>query len=240
MANVNLVKKRNVKSVVWTYLGLKADEWQTFCRGEAHAGVQDVQEGCDVQRRRYDKPIHPSSRCSSQSVQGGIKRGREFEGKREDTLPTYTCCCDFKNYAVQSKVCISTQVELHSRVQSCKDMQPYFTVEQEGFKRLVHKLNPQYSLPSQKCTWTCHWKRHTVTHFCGVKLIASPSRLYTRHKCTIGASLQCRGYHCGPFSQPPNTRSREHTGISSKKLGVTLKHSLSSHLYCFTIDSVLY
>ena len=31
-----------------------------------------------------------------------------------------------------------------------KDMQPVYTVEKSGFKFLVSKLNPRYSLPSRK------------------------------------------------------------------------------------------
>ena len=31
-----------------------------------------------------------------------------------------------------------------------KDMQPLYTVEKAGFKHLVSKLNPKYSLPSRR------------------------------------------------------------------------------------------
>ena len=83
------------------------------------------------------------------------KRHQKRQGvsrEREVTLLTYTCCCDPKGMQYNLKSAQAQELNCAVGYNVAKDMQPYFIIEQEGFKRLVQKLNPQYSLPSCKCT----------------------------------------------------------------------------------------
>ncbi len=73
-------------------------------------------------------------------------------GPRGKKIPTQTkIACAFANcvpYDKQSK----GWNELMEAVAFClaKDMLPFQTVEKEGFKRMIHKLDPRYNMPSRK------------------------------------------------------------------------------------------
>ena len=127
-STLNLVTKKNAKSVVWQYFGLEADkkniqnqklEDQPVCR-KCYKWVR-AKHGNTSNLLSHLHANHPNKYTEASKL---IQKGESSRLPRE------------LNRAVDYFL--------------AKDMQPLYTVEKAGFKHLVSKLNLKYSLPSQR------------------------------------------------------------------------------------------
>lgn len=141
-----LVKKPNTKSIVWNYFGLKAnenniplpeEEEKPVCR-TCKKGVP-AKGGNTSNLLTHLRDHHPdlhaeavphtshSARCQP-TLQEVVDKSKKYDPKSSRAQEL--------NRAVAYYI--------------AKDMQSLYTVEKSGFKHLIHKLDPKYSLPSRK------------------------------------------------------------------------------------------
>ena len=149
-AGTNLVKKRNTKSPVWIYFGLRATEDgavmidgidRPVCRtcGKAvHA-----KGGNTTNLYQHLQEHHPALYMEVSP------RMKKHEGPNLSTQPTIEASIarstKYSRDSPQHKD-ITRAVAYHIG----KDGVPIYTVEKPGFKHMIHKLNPRYELPSRK------------------------------------------------------------------------------------------
>ena len=155
---LQLVRKKNTRSPVWDYFGLKADENGEPIPDLMHSPVCK-QCGKNVAASRGNttnlfshlrdnhtelyNEIAPS--CPSTVKQLGANSSSKQQ-TTQHLMPLVNTSLVTK-YIPES---LEAQEVNHAVAYFlAKDLQPFSTVEKSGFRRLVSKLNPRYQLPSK-------------------------------------------------------------------------------------------
>ena len=143
-----LVKKSEVKSMIWNYFGVKGDESGKPVKEDIDKPVCKMCKKPVLAKRSnttnlfhhlqehnsdvYSEIVPSSNKVckpkqKQQTLQQVINKGKKYKAK-------------------SSRLC-----ELNKAVAYylAKDMQPLYAVERPGFKKLVAKLDPKYALPSR-------------------------------------------------------------------------------------------
>ena len=161
-SGINLVKKKNSKSIVWDYFGLKAEddglvlkdnEARPVCRTCYKQIMCKGGNTSNLFSHLRDK--HPALyKEANQGKTAATVVASSSSGaasSRAVARPVGTLPAAIKRHQPYSSDSPRTK-DLNKAVAYylAKDMQPYYTVEKPGFKNLVSKLNPCYKLPLRK------------------------------------------------------------------------------------------
>ena len=149
---LNLVKKKNTKSIVWNYFGIKADENGVQIPGEESRPICRTCHKTVLSKGGNTSNLfvhlrdgHPALYKEATKTQAKPSKGKEKEGRQ----PTLEATMERGSYYdPRSKQ--AQELDHAVAYYLAKDMQPYYTVERPGFKKMVSKLNPLYKLPSRK------------------------------------------------------------------------------------------
>ena len=110
-----------------------------------------VQKHCNIERGKYVKLISPPQAAAPGSVRGVSKSPADARKPKQSRLVQHgiaeslASCTPYDRKSKRWK-------DITQAVTIClaKDMMPIQTVEKEGFKQLVKKLDPRYTLPKRK------------------------------------------------------------------------------------------
>ena len=151
-STINLVQKKNAKSEIWRYFGMKANRKTIPVAG---AESKPTCKTCykDVPSKGGNTTIlfghlqdqHPTLYKEAMKVYKKTRSGRANGA----TVNTLQSCIDKTSYYDPT----SNQAREKNKAVAyflAKDMQAYHTVECQGFKSIVSKLNLKYNLPSRK------------------------------------------------------------------------------------------
>ena len=149
-AGVNLVKKRNTKSIVWTYFGIKATEdglpieaeqERPLCRPCGRAVL--AKGGNTTNLFQHLREHHPDL-----YAEASPKITRKSESSSSTQLSLTESIAKTTKYSRSSP----QAYELNRAVAYylAKDAVPLYTIEKPGFRQMIAKINPKYDLPSRK------------------------------------------------------------------------------------------
>ena len=148
MAEQNLLKMKGSKSVVWNYFGLQANENGVV--------LQEVED--EPMCRTCKKSVRAKSGNTSNllahlrdhhaDLYAEASKGKQSKGESSKQPSLREALKRSMLYSRHSAE--ATTLNKAVAYFLAKDMQPVYTVEKSGFKFLVSKLNPRYSLPSRK------------------------------------------------------------------------------------------
>ena len=160
---ITLVKKKNAKSIVWNYFGLKGDKngialkehddrpicrtcnKSILCKGgntsNLFSHLRDHHPTLFKEASKGKGPSYTIPSATATAAPSGSTRQRHQETlpdaiERRKWFPSNSPQPQEFNAAVAYYL--------------AKDMRPYHTVERPGFKKLILKLNPRYYMPSRK------------------------------------------------------------------------------------------
>jgi hypothetical protein len=150
-SELNLVKKKNTKSPVWNFFGLRADDNDRIIEEELDRPV--CRECCKVVPAKggntsnlfwHLKEHHSAlyAEISPISRKGECSRNGKSQQTLENAIARST---KYSRDSPQHKD-ITRAVAYHIG----KDGVSLSTVESAGFKHMINKLNPKYDLPSRK------------------------------------------------------------------------------------------
>ena len=156
----NLVKKKNAKSIVWNYFGLKGDKNGNALKEHDNRPVCRTcnksvlcKGGNTSNLFTHLRDHHPTlfkeaskGKGTSSTMLNAAGTPSSTRQRHQETLPN----------VIERRNCFPSNSpqaqELNAAVAYylAKDMQPYYTVERPGFRKLIFKLNPRYHMPSRK------------------------------------------------------------------------------------------
>ena len=149
----NLVKKKNAKSIVWNYFGLKGDRNGNALKEHDDRPVCRIcnksvlcKGGNTSNLFPHLRDHHPTLFKEESKVLNAAGTPGSTKQQHQETLPN----------VIERRKCFPSNSpqaqELNATVAYylAKDMQPYYTVECPGFRKLIFKLNPRYHMPSRK------------------------------------------------------------------------------------------
>ena len=147
-----LVQKKGTKSIVWKYFGLKAGDGGLAVRGEEERPV------CKTCNRRVQCKGGNTTNLFAHLRDGHPELYKEAmetrldgsKGKRKETNQPKIASVIARGTQYHPKSAQAQELNRAVAYFLAKDMQPYFTVEREGFLKMVSKLNPRYKVPSRK------------------------------------------------------------------------------------------
>ena len=148
---VQLISKKNTKSLVWNYFGFTPDEdgRPTNCSNpKCKLCFKDVSAkfGNTSNLLKHLRLHHRNEFSEISRAQAAEPRPVKSSGKNKSTQPTLQACFE------QSRKYSTTSKE-HPRLSKAvtnfivKDVMPIYTVEKDGFRTMVEALNPRYQLP---------------------------------------------------------------------------------------------
>ena len=150
--SINLVQKKTTKSVIWRYFEIRANSENVPVAGAENKPTcktchKDVPSkgGNTTNMFQHFEDQHPNL---YNEVMKESKRTHSGTAKAA-TVNTIISCIDKTRYYDSS----SKQAKEMNKVVAfflAKDVQPYHTVERQGFKSMVSKLNPKCNLPFHK------------------------------------------------------------------------------------------
>ena len=156
LPTINIVPKQNTTSLIWTYFGLEADEdgkpvsTETVRCQTCYAPVPG-KGGNTSNSFSHLKNHHPKKYkevMDAVAAANAAKQSSSSSSKSsaQATQPT------LENLIEKSKQYGKKWQALTDSVTKCitMDMMPIYTVEKEGFRRMLKTFDPRYELPGRK------------------------------------------------------------------------------------------
>ena len=148
---VQLISKKNTKSLVWKYFGFTPDEDgrpTNYCNSKCKLCSPDVSAkfGNTSNLLKHLRLHHRNEFSKICCAQAAEPRPVKSSGKNKPTQPMLQACFEqSRRYSTNSKE--------HQRLSNAvtnfiaRDAMPIYTVEKDGFRAMVEALNPRYQLP---------------------------------------------------------------------------------------------
>ena len=143
-----LVKKTRVKSVIWNYFGVKGDESSKPVKEDINKPVCKLCKKPVPAKRSNTTNLFRHLQDYHPEAYGEIVPSSSKVSKPKQKQPTIQqIISKTKKYDTKS----TRACELNKAVAYYlnKDMQPLYAMERPGFKKLVAKLDPKYTLLSR-------------------------------------------------------------------------------------------
>ena len=149
--SVQLISKKNTKSLVWKYFGFTPDKDgrpTNYCNPKCKLCFTDVSAkfGNTSNHLKHLRLHHRNEFSEICRAQAAEPRPVKSSGKNKPTQPTLQACFEqSRKYSTNSKE--------HQRLSNAvtnfiaRDAMPIYTVEKDGFRAMVEALNPRYQLP---------------------------------------------------------------------------------------------
>ena len=148
-SELRLGKKPNTISSVWNYFGIRLDEKGNPDPAELEKPVCKLCKRTVAAKRSNTTNLHTHLEDHHPDVYASIAPTSSHGKTKRKVQPTLTQFIEKgKKYDPKSQ----RVQELNRAIARyiAKDMQPFHTVERQGFREMVHALDPMYELPSRK------------------------------------------------------------------------------------------
>ena len=147
----NFVKKPNTKSIIWKYFSVRADSKGVPLEGEIENPVCDTCKKCVPAKRSNTTNLfrHLEDNHPLLFAEIGPETSTSSRSKSKSKQLSLSQCLN-KAKAYDAKSSRATELTRAVTMFIALDMQPFYTIEKEGFRQLLQAFDPRYNLPSRR------------------------------------------------------------------------------------------